>query len=325
MPSIKIPSFVEKEFPNKINFGFSGGPVFFTQVSATTGGFEQRQLNWEFARHRYSASHALKDREELETLLDFFFSVRGMAVGFRFVDWNDWSSDMDANQGLEYPALAPTADMTPHRMLNIGSKAIGVADGVQTTFQTQKLYTPEPVVAHILGDDGLTFTNSTGIILRDAGNWNNNGFSVGEFVYVSGTLNNLNDGSLGKITALTTTQMTVDGTLVDELTPRFGIEVFSQAEDVPLYLRAIKKLQTIRVLVDGVVWTEAPSGVDTYTVDLNTGIITANTAPASGEVVEADFVYNVPVRFEKDDWTQTLQHFNVGDVADIELIEIRIA
>ncbi|KKM80421.1 hypothetical protein LCGC14_1340060, partial [marine sediment metagenome] len=54
------------------------------------------------------------------------------------------------------------------------------------------------------------------------------------------------------------------------------------------------------------------------------GIVTANTAPASGELVEADFVFNVPVRFEKDDWTQQLSHFNVGDVLDIELIELRI-
>ena len=81
---------------------------------------------------------------------------------------------------------------------------------------------------------------------------------------------------------------------------------------------------TIRVTVDGTIWTEAPSGVDTYTVDLNTGIITANTAVLAGKLIEADFVFNVPVRFEKDDWLQQLQHFGVGDVADIELIEIRI-
>lgn len=324
MPSIKIPSFIEKEFPKDINFGFSGGPVFFTQISATTAGFEQRQLNWEFARHRYQASHEVKNRAELETLLDFFFSVRGMAVGFRFVDWNDWSSDVEANQGKVYPALAAAADMTSHAMLNIGSGAIGVGDGSQTDFQTQKLYTAEAVVGNFLGPDSLTFTAATGVIARTVGSWVTDGFVVGDFVYVSGTLSNLNDGTAGKITAVTATGLTVDGTLTDELTPRLNIRVFSQDNDVPLYLREIKKLVTIRVTVDGTIWTEATSGVDTYTVDLNTGIITANTAPGAGLFVEADFVYNVPVRFEKDDWLQQLQHFNVGDVADIELIEIRI-
>ena len=324
MPSIAIPIFLEKEFPNQINFGFSGGPVFFTQISATAGGFEQRNINWEVARHRYSASHNLKDREELEELLDFFFSVRGMAVGFRFVDWNDWSSDVQANQGLNYPALAAAADMTSHPMLNIGSGAIGVGDGAQTTFQAQKLYTSEAEVGNFLGVDSITFTNSTGKVTRTVGSWISDGFVVDDYVYVSGSLSNLNDGSIGKITAVTTLELTVDGTLTDELTPRLNVRLFSQDKDVPLYLREIKKLVTIRVTVDGTIWTEGPSGPDTYTVDLDTGVVTANTAPAGGELVEADFVFNVPVRFEKDDWTQQLSHFNVGDVLDIELIELRI-
>jgi len=285
MPSIKIPPFIEKEFPNKINFGFSGGPVFFTQISATTGGHEQRQLNWEFARHRYQASHEIKDRVELETLVDFFFSVRGMAIGFRFVDWNDCSSDMDANQGLVYPALAAAALMTSHPMMNIGSKAIGVGDGAQVTFQTQKLYTVEPIVGDFLGVDSITFTNSTGVVTRTVGSWLTDGFVVGDFVYVSGTLSNLNDGSIGKITAVDALDLTVDGTLTDELTPRLNVRVFSQDKDVPLYIREIKKLVTIRVTVDGTIWAEAPSGPDTYTVDLDTGVVTANTAPAGGEVL----------------------------------------
>lgn len=323
MPSITIPTFIEQEFPREINFGFTGGPVFFTQVSATSGGFEQRQINWEFARHRYSASHEVKDRVELEVLLNFFFSVRGMAVGFRFVDWNDWSSDMDANQGIVYPALAAAADMTSHDMLNIASGALGVANGVETDFQTQKLYTNEPIVGNFLGDREVTFTNATGVIDRTAGSWITDGFVVGDFVYVSGSLSNLNDGSVGKITIVSALELTVDGTLVDQGT-RFNVRVFSQANDVPLYIREITKLLTIRVTVNGTINTEAPSGPDTYQVDRNTGIVTFNTAPNPSEFVEADFVYNVPVRFEKDDWMQSLQHFNVGDVADIELIEIRI-
>ena len=324
MPSITIPTFLEKEFPREINFGFSGGPVFFTQVSATSGAFEQRNINWEFARHRYSATHELKNRVELEELLDFFFSVRGMAVGFRFVDWNDWSSDVQANQGLVYPTLAAASAMTSHPMLNIGSGAIGVGDGTQTTFQAQKLYTSEAEVGNSLGVDSITFTNSTGVVTRTVGSWLTDGFVVGDFVYVSGTLSNLNDGSIGKITAVDALDLTVDGTLTDELTPRLNVRVFSQDKDVPLYIREIKKLVTIRVTVDGTIWAEAPSGPDTYTVDLDTGVVTANTAPAGGELVEADFVFNVPVRFEKDDWTQQLSHFNVGDVLDIELIELRI-
>lgn len=323
MAQYTVPAFVNKRFPQEINFGFAGGPAFFTQISSTSGGQEQRQMNWEQARHRFSASHEVKTREELEDLLNFFMAVRGMAVGFRFVDWNDWSSDVDANQGIVWPALADAADMSHHDMVSVDTGAIGIGDGAALTFQLTKKYELEPVVGDSLGFYGHTFTNSTGVITRVSGNWSSYGFVVGDYVYCTGSLNGLNDGSLGKITNLSTTDMTVDGTLVDELTPRQGIRIFSQDNDVAPYYRTVTKPVTVRVIVDDVVWTESPSGADTYQVDYDTGIITCSTAPALSETVQADFVYDVPVRFEKDDWMQQLQHFNVGDVTNIELIELR--
>ena len=40
-----IGDFREERFPEKIAFGFEGGPQFFTSVIATAGGFEQRNIN----------------------------------------------------------------------------------------------------------------------------------------------------------------------------------------------------------------------------------------------------------------------------------------
>ncbi len=324
MADFTVPAFVNKRFPREINFGFSGGPVFFTQVSSTTGGQEQRQQNWEQARHRYTASHEVKTREELKALLDFFMAVRGMAVGFRFVDWNDWSSDVSENQGIVWPTLAAIGDMTHQKMRNTTSLALGAGDGVAVGFQALKKYELEPVVGDMLGVDSVVFVNSTSKITRTVGSWITDGFVVGDHVYCTGTPGNLNDGSLGTVTTVTALELTVSSTLTEQAVARFGVNVFSQDLDVAPYFREIKKLVTIRVIVDGVTWTEAPSGVDTYTVDYDTGIITANTAPAAGEVVEADFVYDVPVRFEKDDWAQQLEHFGIGSVTDIQLIELRI-
>ncbi len=323
MAQFTIPAFVDKRFPQEINFGFSGGPVFFTQISATSGGQEQRQQNWEQARHRYSASHEVKTREELEELLNFFMAVRGMAVGFRFVDWNDWSSDVDANQGTVWPGLADAADMAHQDMVSVDTGAIGIGDGASVDFQLTKKYELEAAVGNTLGVNSVTFTNSTGKVTRTVGSWITDGFVVGDYVYVAGSLNNLNDGSLGVITAVTALELTVAGALIDELTPRLSVRIFSQDVDVAPYYRTITKPATVRVVVDGDTWTESPSGADTYTVDYNTGIITCNTAPVLAEPVQADFVYDVPVRFEKDDWMQQLQHFNVGDVTDISLIELR--
>ena len=323
MASFSVPAFINKRFPKEIQFGFSGGPVFFTQISSTTGGQEQRQQNWEAARSRYVASHEIKTREELEELLNFFMAVRGQAVGFRFVDWNDWASDVNANQGTVWPGLAAAADMSHQDMKDATNGTFGIGNGAQTTFQAMKKYELEPLVGDTDGLDSVTFTNSTGKITRTVGSWVTDGFVVGDYVYCTGTLGNLNDGSLGIISVVTALEMTVAETLTDELTPRLGVRIFSQDQDVAPYYREITKLATIRVLVDGVTWTESAAGADTYTVDYDTGIITANTAPALGESVQADFVYDVPVRFEKDDWMQQLEHFGVGSVADIELIELR--
>ncbi len=324
MPSWTIPTFVQKRFPKEISFGFSGGPVFFTQVSSTSGGHEQRQQNWEQARRRYNASHEIKDREEMEELLNFFLAVRGMAVGFRFVDWNDWSSDVDANQGIVWPALAAIGDMTHQDMVNATSGAIGVGDGAETHFQATKKYELEPVVGDFVGVNSIVWVNATSTITRTVGSWITDGFEVGDTVYATGTYGKLNDGSIGTVVSRDATDMVVTGTLVDEAVARFGVRLFSQADDVAPYYREITKLVTIRVIVDGVTWTEADAGADTYTVDYDSGIITANTAPAAGETVKADFIFDTPVRFEKDDWLQELEHFGIGSVPDISLIELRV-
>ncbi len=324
MADFTVPAFINKRFPSEINFGFTGGPVFFTQVSSTTGGQEQRQQNWEQARFRYSASHEVKTREELEALVNFFMAVRGMAVGFRFVDWNDWSSDVAENQGIVWPALGAVADMTHQKMRNVDSQALGAGDGAAVAFQATKKYELESVVGDFLGVDSVVFVTSTSKITRTVGSWVTDGFVVGDYVYCTGTAGLLNDGSLGTVVSVTALNLEVSTTLTEDAVADFGVNIFSQDVDVAPYFRAIKKLVTIRVIVDGVTWTEAPSGVDTYTVDLDTGIITANTAPAVGEVVEADFVYDTPVRFEKDDWMQQLEHFGIGSVADIQLIELRV-
>ncbi|HHB80544.1 MAG TPA: TIGR02217 family protein, partial [Aliiroseovarius sp.] len=51
---------------------------------------------------------------------------------------------------------------------------------------------------------------------------------------------------------------------------------------------------TVRVAIDG---TEQASG---WSVDTATGLVTFNTAPASGAAITAGFQFDVPVRFDPD-------------------------
>ena len=55
------------------------------------------------------------------------------------------------------------------------------------------------------------------------------------------------------------------------------------------------------------------------------GVITFTTAPATGVVVSAGFLFDVPVRFEQDKLDIACTAFNASDVPSIPLVEIREA
>ena len=74
---------------------------------------------------------------------------------------------------------------------------------------------------------------------------------------------------------------------------------------------------SVRVALGGV---EQMSG---WTVDTTTGVVTFDTAPASGVAVTAGFAFDVPVRFDSDALDVTLDIERLGSITSIPLVEIR--
>ena len=62
-----------------------------------------------------------------------------------------------------------------------------------------------------------------------------------------------------------------------------------------------------------------------FTTDLLTGLVTFNAGntPANGATITAGFEFDVPVRFDTDQITINLAHFNAGEIPDIALVEVR--
>lgn len=60
------------------------------------------------------------------------------------------------------------------------------------------------------------------------------------------------------------------------------------------------------------------------TVDMATGVVTFAAAPLSGQVVTASFQFDVPVRFDTDKLSATLDAYGVHSWLDIPLVEVRI-
>lgn len=69
----------------------SGGPVFNTTVNMSTGGKEQRQINWSYPRGRWTCSVPRGRQDQLDYLTAFFRTRFGRGHTFRFKDWSDYS------------------------------------------------------------------------------------------------------------------------------------------------------------------------------------------------------------------------------------------
>lgn len=80
---------------------------------------------------------------------------------------------------------------------------------------------------------------------------------------------------------------------------------------------------TLYVKVNGVLKTEG-GGAD-YTVDYATGIITFNggSIPPNGHAVSVICEFDVPVRFDTDDFGITLETFQAGAIPSITIIEVK--
>ncbi|SHF15537.1 TIGR02217 family protein [Ruegeria intermedia] len=74
---------------------------------------------------------------------------------------------------------------------------------------------------------------------------------------------------------------------------------------------------TVRVALDGA------EQLDGWSIDTTTGVVTFDTAPATGVAVTAGFEFDVAVRFDTDALDVTLDLERLGSITSIPLLEIR--
>lgn len=88
------------------------------------------------------------------------------------------------------------------------------------------------------------------------------------------------------------------------------------------YARPIRKpvAGTVRAGVQGEQLFEGAH----WSVDVDTGLLTMDEPPAQGVQVTAGFEFDVPVRFDTDRIAVSVAGFQVGEVPDVPVVEIRI-
>ncbi len=117
-----VQAFHDVRFPIEVGLGASGGPEFSTVIVTGASGAEQRNVAWEDARMRYDAGLGVRSAADLAEVAAFFRARRGAAIGFRFRDPADFSS----NGATGVPGA--------------GDQMLGTGDGVRTRFALVKRY-----------------------------------------------------------------------------------------------------------------------------------------------------------------------------------------
>ncbi|HEX8668169.1 MAG TPA: DUF2460 domain-containing protein [Allosphingosinicella sp.] len=119
---VQMDAFDDVRFPVALGREASVEPGFSTAVVTTASGSEQRNSDWADGRLRFDAGPGVRGEAELGELIAFFRARRGAAIGFRFEDPFDHSSN-----GTTGPPGA-------------ADQLLGVGDGVRTEFPLVKRY-----------------------------------------------------------------------------------------------------------------------------------------------------------------------------------------
>jgi len=115
-------AFDDVRFPIALGREASVEPAFSTAIVTTAGGAEQRNSDWADARLRFDAGPGVRCEGELQELIAFFRARRGAAVGFRFEDPFDHSSN----------GMTGEVEAT--------DQLLGIGDGLRTEFALVKHY-----------------------------------------------------------------------------------------------------------------------------------------------------------------------------------------
>lgn len=85
-------AYIDTRVSTCVAYGFTGGPEYSTLVVTLDNGREQRNRQWRYPRHRYSAQYLNLSPEAQREIISLFHAAAGQWSAFRFKDWNDYQA-----------------------------------------------------------------------------------------------------------------------------------------------------------------------------------------------------------------------------------------
>ena len=85
-------AFIDVRLNECMAYGFVGGPVWQTDITAMENGRERRNGRWMLPVQRFSASYANLRENARDEVRNAFYAARGRLHAFRVKDWSDFSA-----------------------------------------------------------------------------------------------------------------------------------------------------------------------------------------------------------------------------------------
>ncbi len=299
--------FHEQRFLDCVKFGASGGPTFSTNVVPVRSGVESRNGNWSIARHRYEIGMAARIQSEFMAIKTAYMLCFGRLYGFRWKDWGDYQATVAEGrlQGL----LAGPA---------VGAQGFGYGLPV---YQLYKIY----MLASLATYRRILKPVAGTVVVRRNGSPVTVGVAAGNIAIstTTGQITFVADQTRG-ISAHTTAASHVF-TLASAFSPNLAIGgriyvtgVTGTAADI-----LNGKSHAITNVAGAVITTS------TNTNGLTASGGTASYFPQPTDSLSASFEFDVPVRFDTDEFNGVIMDRNgaagelIIELPSITLVELK--
>lgn len=280
-------AFLEERLPTTIDWGGSFSENHSVQTITTIGGNEYRSLRHPYVQLSYDIAYKRDIGFVRQKILDLYTRANGMFRGFRVKDTKDFSSN-------NYDQ-APTAF----------DQSILLVSG--TAYQLMRWYgnSADPMCARrrIRKPVAGSVLVGVGGVVYPSGMWS---------VDVTTGLVTLNANKTGAITGITkgsTTVITVANSMViGESMLITGCAGMTQINGIRANITA-RTTGTITVAINSTSFSNYTSGGE------------VNTAPQTGEVVTAGFLFDIPCRFDTD-LSGAFSDWGTIDATGIQILEL---
>ena len=155
-----LPGSLEEIIDLGYDFGTLGGPSFSTGIKANGAEFELRKSRWESSLGSWDIGDRLLIRSELDYLIRLFRVCRGMAIPFRFKDWQT-NTVQDVRFAEDRISFRFEAYSEAEVIFNLGGMAVTAITAV-TAFYQETLPSPSSwfPASGINGSSTIQFTLS---------------------------------------------------------------------------------------------------------------------------------------------------------------------